>query len=267
MQKELLALQKDITQRSELFDDYKKALATLQKPGAGACEREHTVVGRYICLARDDWETGLAYLAKGEAGPLRLAASKELMQKSGEKQVPKELLAVAGEWWKLSEKPKPPEDEASLSESDLKKLREHSSSLYADALPHLIDPIDRALATKRSAGSEGPGSKKPPTNSIGMELVSIPKGKFMMGEGGNAVGVILTKPFWLGRTEVTQGQFKKVMGTAPWVNQGNVQIGEDNAASWVDWNEATAFCQRLKDSPVNGTSASGARSPALWPRR
>ena len=104
--KEVIALQKDITQRSELFGDYEKALATIQKAGAGACEREHTVVGRYRCLASDDWETGLAYLAKGEAGPLRVAASKELLQKSGEKQVPKELLAVAGEWWKLSEKPK-----------------------------------------------------------------------------------------------------------------------------------------------------------------
>ena len=255
--KELLALQKDITQRSELFDDYKKALATLQKPGAGACEREHTVVGRYTCLASDDWETGLAYLAKGEAGPLRVAASKELLQKSGEKQVPKELLAVAGEWWKLSEKPKPPEDEAtekppvegkpSVSESDLEKLREHSSSLYADALPHLIDPIDRALATKRSAESEGPGPKKP-TNSIGMDLIEIPEGKFMMGEGGGAVGVILTKSFWLGKYEVTQGQFKKVMGTEPWLNKGEVQIDEDNAASWVDWNDAMAFCQRLTET-------------------
>jgi len=242
--KEVIALQKDITQRSELFGDYEKALATLQKPDAGACEREHTVVGRYRCLASDDWETGLAYLAKGEAGPLRVAASKELLQKSGEKQVPKELLAVAGEWWKLSEKP---EDEASLSESDLEKLREHSSRLYAAALPHLIDPLDRALAIKRAAGAEPPGPKKP-TNSIGMELVSIPKGKFLMGEGSGAAAVILTKPFWLGKYEVTQGQFKKVMATEPWVGQSGVQIGEDNAASYVSWNDATAFCQRLTDT-------------------
>ena len=86
------------------------------------------------------------------------------------------------------------------------------------------------------------------TNSIGMELVSFPKGKFLMGEGSNAVDVILTKPFLMGKTEVTQGQFKKVMGTSPWLNQDSVQIGEDNAASWVDWNDATAFCQKLTDT-------------------
>ena len=38
------------------------------------------------------------------------------------------------------------------------------------------------------------------------------------------------------------------MGTEPWVGQGGVQIGEDNAASWVNWNDATAFCQRLTDT-------------------
>ena len=50
-----------------------------------------------------------------------------------------------------------------------------------------------------------------------------------------------------GKTEVTQGQWKKVMGTEPWVNHSNVQIGEDNAATYVDWNDAAAFCQRLTD--------------------
>ena len=92
------------------------------------------------------------------------------------------------------------------------------------------------------------------TNTIGMELIELPAGTFTMGspagekERGNnegQVAVTLTKPFWLGKTEVTQGQFKKVMGTEPWANQSGVQIGEDNAASYVSWNDATAFCQEL----------------------
>ncbi len=101
-------------------------------------------------------------------------------------------------------------------------------------------------------------TKAPKTviNSIGMELIEIPAGKFTMGhpvgEKSHAsdeeqVAVTLTKPFWLGKTEVTQSQWKKVMGTEPWVNHSNVQIGEDNAASYVDWNDATAFCEKLTD--------------------
>ena len=34
-------------------------------------------------------------------------------------------------------------------------------------------------------------------NSIGMEMIEIPAGKFTMGEGGDAVAVTLTQPFWL----------------------------------------------------------------------
>ena len=40
------------------------------------------------------------------------------------------------------------------------------------------------------------------------------------------------------------------MGTEPWKGEywvQMVQIGEDNAASCVDWNAATAFCQKLTD--------------------
>jgi len=79
------------------------------------------------------------------------------------------------------------------------------------------------------------------TNTIGMKLIEIPAGKFMMGSPGGGrygregqVAVTLTKPFWLGKTEVTQGQFKKVMGMEPWVGQQLVQIGEYNAASCID---------------------------------
>jgi len=84
------------------------------------------------------------------------------------------------------------------------------------------------------------------TNTIGMELIELPAGMFTMGDG-SAVAVTLTKSFWLGKTEVTQGQFKKVMGTEPWKGEDSVQADKDCPASHVDWNDATAFCQKLTD--------------------
>ena len=93
-------------------------------------------------------------------------------------------------------------------------------------------------------------------NSIGIELIEIPVWAFTMGSpygeydrepNEEQANVRLTKPFFLGTTEVTQGQFNKVMGTEPWVGQDCVQIGEDNAASYVNWHDATAFCQKLTD--------------------
>src|SRR5260370_869087 len=49
-----------------------------------------------------------------------------------------------------------------------------------------------------------------------------PGGKFRMGEGDDAVDVELSKGFWLGETEVTQGQWQKLMGTSPWSGRTGV---------------------------------------------
>jgi formylglycine-generating enzyme required for sulfatase activity len=62
------------------------------------------------------------------------------------------------------------------------------------------------------------------TNSIKMKLVLIPRGTFTMGSPASESSrsadeeqheVEITKPFYLGVTEVTQGQFKRVMGYNP----------------------------------------------------
>jgi formylglycine-generating enzyme required for sulfatase activity len=91
-------------------------------------------------------------------------------------------------------------------------------------------------------------------NSIGMELIEIPAGKFTMGsptgEKGHQprekqVAVTLTKPFGLGKTEVTQGQWKQVMGTEPWKGEDSVQADKDCPATYVSWDDATEFCKKL----------------------
>ena len=92
------------------------------------------------------------------------------------------------------------------------------------------------------------------TNTFGMELIEIPAGKFTMGSPAGEknhqadeeqVAVTLTKPFGLGKTEVTQGQWQQVMGTEPWKGKENVQADKDGAAMYVSWDDATAFCQKL----------------------
>ena len=93
-------------------------------------------------------------------------------------------------------------------------------------------------------------------NSTGMELIEIPAGKFTMGspagEKGHMpneeqVAVTLTKPFALGKTTVTHGQWKQVMGTEPWEGQDYVQADKDCPATSVSFFDADEFCEKLTD--------------------
>jgi formylglycine-generating enzyme required for sulfatase activity len=92
------------------------------------------------------------------------------------------------------------------------------------------------------------------TNSIGMKLKLIPAGEFPMGSPASEANrdddehqhrVRISKPFYLGVTEVTQGQWSSVMGTQPWSGQDYVKEGADYAATYVSWEEAVEFCKRL----------------------
>jgi formylglycine-generating enzyme required for sulfatase activity len=79
------------------------------------------------------------------------------------------------------------------------------------------------LASRRPSGDDPPNVPVE-ANSIGMHLALIPAGEFLMGspdsekERGSEEfqhRVRTTKPFWLGRYEVTQAQYQRVMGSNP----------------------------------------------------
>lgn len=65
------------------------------------------------------------------------------------------------------------------------------------------------------------GAKKSITNSIGQKFTLIKSGSFIMGSSehyGNEEPVLkitISKDFYMQTTEVTQGQWRKLMGTKP----------------------------------------------------
>ncbi|MFM8726467.1 MAG: formylglycine-generating enzyme family protein, partial [Planctomycetaceae bacterium] len=89
-------------------------------------------------------------------------------------------------------------------------------------------------AKEQSPAAATGGQPKEVVNTIGMKLLLIPAGTFTMGSPASEKDrnddetqhqVTLTKPFHMGRTEVTQGQWKKVIGTETWKGAGYVQEG------------------------------------------
>ena len=102
-------------------------------------------------------------------------------------------------------------------------------------------------------------SEKYITNELGMKFVYIKPGKFIMGSPKNEPGrfsretqhnVILTKDFYMQTTEVTQGQWEKIMGSNPSEFQG---CGKNCPVERVSWNDVQEYIKKLnsKDAKYN----------------
>lgn len=83
---------------------------------------------------------------------------------------------------------------------------------------------------------------------VTMEMLLIPAGSFMMGSNDGDSSekpvhqVTISKPFWMGKTEVTQAQYKQIMGEAPSHFQGL-----ENPVESVSWNDVVVFCKKLTE--------------------
>ena len=90
---------------------------------------------------------------------------------------------------------------------------------------------------------------------VKLEMVLIPAGKFKMGSPANEKGrgfdetqheVTLTKPFYMGKYEVTQEQWFEIMGVNPSRKNGRMFPVTD-----VSWNDCQDFIKKL-NAKTNG---------------
>jgi formylglycine-generating enzyme required for sulfatase activity len=89
----------------------------------------------------------------------------------------------------------------------------------------------------------------------GIKLCWCPPGRFLMGSprgeperrpGEDQVEVTLTKGFWIGKHEVTQGEWRRVAGDLP--GKLTAGAGDDFPVYAVNFAEAEEFCQRLTEA-------------------
>ena len=104
-----------------------------------------------------------------------------------------------------------------------------------------LEAVDR---TRREVGESL-------TNSLGMEFIWIEAGRFLMGspvdeEGRNADElqheVRISEGFWMGKYEVTQGEWQSVMGANPSFYKDCGPLCPVDSVSWIDAEE---FIRRL----------------------
>jgi formylglycine-generating enzyme required for sulfatase activity len=106
------------------------------------------------------------------------------------------------------------------------------------------------------------------TNTIGMEFVLIPAGEFEMGSPSDEEGrysdegpvhhVNIENPFYMGKYEVTQQQWRAIMGNNPsWFT------GDDNLpVEQVSWDDVQEFIKKLNEK--EGTTKYRLPSEAEW---
>ncbi|MCE9557029.1 MAG: SUMF1/EgtB/PvdO family nonheme iron enzyme [Planctomycetes bacterium] len=268
--KEIIALRKDYEHAAESMAQLK---AHPSDPQA------NEVVGKYYALSKGKWAKGLPMLAAGNDAALKEAATLDLAEpKDADKQV-----AVGDAWWALS---------AKATNASKAQLQARAVHWYQQALPQVEDALSKIKIQKR-LDEAGPQEKAEPqekvathekeapqekqekaatpaiagagksgsvkTNSIGMKLVLVAPGEFIMGSPPGEPErtaeevqhrVKISKPFYIGMFEVTQAEYLRVMGNNPSkhvTGSGNL-VDKDTRrfpVEQITWHDAMSFCQRL----------------------
>lgn len=88
----------------------------------------------------------------------------------------------------------------------------------------------------------------------GVRLCWCPAGRFVMGSpadepqrrpGEDQVEVTLTRGYWMGLREVTQGQWKRVMGALP--AKQTAGEGDEYPVTTINFAQAEEFCRKLTE--------------------
>ena len=92
------------------------------------------------------------------------------------------------------------------------------------------------------------------TNTLGMEFVRVPQGKSWLGGGGGKPGtqeVTIPEDFYLGKYEVTQEEWKSVLGTNPSGFKAVAGVANDVQKQFpveqISWNDTEAFLRKLNE--------------------
>ncbi len=271
--KTLAEMDTALKRRADAYAEQEEARKRLQQDEKNV--DANRIVARWFILHEKDWEQALPFLVRTGEGDWSFAARLELdTPDDGAKR-----LSLADAWWTVAEKA----DKAILPAVQQHTLEWYEQAAPDVTSPLLKKRIaqrteELTVALKGSAGRDvlalaaGSTPAAPKTSSryapgevkemtpLKVRFCWCPPGDFEMGslssevgrkatEGaadGKQVRVTIDKGFWMGQTEVTQGQWAAVMGSNP---SAHTQVaGEDTSlfpVERVSWYDAVEFCNKL----------------------
>ena len=123
---------------------------------------------------------------------------------------------------------------------------------------NVLQDFPRGLNAKVAWRIEA-GGKVFTSPTLGAKFVLITAGTFQMGDSGKQHQVTISRPFYIQTTEVTQGQWKKVMGSNPSNFSG---CGDDCPVEQVSWDDVQDFIRKLNS--MEGTDKYRLPTEAQW---
>jgi hypothetical protein len=268
------AARKQLAENVKAAGDVQAARATLKdKPDD---PEANLALGKYLCFVRSQWPEGLKHLAAGSDEPLKALAEQELKSTTAS---PEESVKLGDAWWNLSR----------AAGGKIKEgMMLRAGTWYQQAEASLPEGLIRVMIEKRLAEVEKlgreipelPGGPPPaiapfdPKKARSLQAcwaryLTVPVVQ------SNSIGICrargprhrvrITKAFWLGTYDVTQGEYLRVMGTNPSEfsasGKGKDRVAAEDTKRFpveaVSWDDANEFCARL--SSLSEEKASGRR--------
>jgi formylglycine-generating enzyme required for sulfatase activity len=133
---------------------------------------------------------------------------------------------------------------------------------------HILQDFPRGLRGEVAWELSAGGGPMYESSAIGAKFVLIPAGTFTMGSPSSEPQrdnyetqhqVTISRPFYLQTTEVTQGQWRKVMGNNPSYFK---DCGDDCPVEQVSWNDVQEFIRKLNN--LEGTDKYRLPTEAQW---
>ncbi len=206
-------------------------------------------VGQYLCFWKGQWDRGLKMLANCSNPSLCQAATLDLATDTSE-----DALETGDQWWQASQELDPHESKQARARAVVHYLRarDKTNGLHRRRIEQRIAEVDISdiayLAQRVFDGHENSGGTSPNLghghlNSIGMKLIRIPAGRFVMGSQSQAPispltaagissaaafsdehpphSVTISSPFYMGMFEVTVAQFAEFVRDSGYVTEAH----------------------------------------------
>jgi formylglycine-generating enzyme required for sulfatase activity len=259
LSKRAIEVAKGVTLANQQWNAWQKAKAILAKTPEDPAA--NLAIGRYLLQVQGDWQQALVHLAKGPDGPLQELAAKSLKPppdaaglaelgdawfsaiEKGKTKDKADLRAGAAYWYSQALpgltgllKAKVDKRMADLADVVIAQPRPRLGPAVLATPPMAIAPFDAEQAKQhQQQWAAVLGRPVEESNAIGLKLVLIPPGEFVMGASESEIEralegvdrdksawyvselrgalpqhpVKLTRPFWLAAAEVKVAEFRK----------------------------------------------------------